>query len=238
MLQKNVNYFSNSLLPDDTPKDENSSFTKNTSSVVEAIASCSNSQVESPTKRNKENFTPRKNTPSNLNMSGTMIISISPVGSEHYGTPRSALSVSNNSSFSCFDDAFANSPQKTNSSMYLIDLTTPAPVKVVDSSNAIYQTPSKPSHGLICGSKTPTYKGKNTLLKSALKNSTTKITRSTSKRNMGGTSINFEMRLNNDIDQETVKQSSAQTVESFGDSETLIEPVLSETKGIPQLTIQ
>lgn len=233
MLQKNVNYFLNSLLPDDTPKDESSSFTKNTSSVVEAIASCSNSKVESPTKRNKENFTPRKNTPSNLNMSGTMIISISPVGSEHYGTPRSALSVSNNSSFSCFDDAFENSPQKTNSSMYLIDLTTPAPVKVVDSSNAIYQTPSKSSHGLICGSKTPTYKRKNTLLKSALKNSTTKITRSTSKRNMGGTFSNFEMRLNNDIDQETLKQSSTKTMESFGDRETLTEPVLSETKGIP-----
>lgn len=112
-------------------------------------------------------------------MSGTMIVSFSPLAtpsSEHYGTPKSILSEQNDSSFASFDETITNSPQKRNSSMYLIDLTTPAPIKI-QSSNVMNSNTSPTSRRSNSSTlNTPTSTMKQNLLRSALKNSSTNLT--------------------------------------------------------------
>lgn len=214
-------------------KNETSSSAKNVSSMPEAIASCSNSTKESVIKRNKENLTPQKNVHPNLNMSGTMIVSFSPLAtpsSDHYGTPKSVFSDISNSSFASFDDTLTNSTKKQNSSMYLVDLTTP--VKMIDSSNAIYQTtPTSTKVSLSrlnCDTKTPTTKRKNILLRSALKNSTTKFSQSTSKHNSEGTSNKIEIHSLTQMS-DTIDDS----LKNLSESKESTEPdQISNTRGI------
>lgn len=226
------------MKPDDIIKEKDEA----TSSIL-PDASPINNQTETAIKRNKENLTPLKNINSNLNMSGTMIVSFSPLttpSSEHYGTPKSILSEINDSIFASLDGTLTNSPQKQNSSMYLIDLTTPAPIKVSSSSTVTSQTTptSTKSSSNKLTAKTPTSKVKNNLLRSALKNSTT---RSSSKHTIEETSEKSEvLLLQNEDEQETneLKLSYTQNVSAanLSDLEGLAELVqTSQTKGIPHL---
>uniref|UniRef100_A0A336LWY8 CSON007387 protein n=1 Tax=Culicoides sonorensis TaxID=179676 RepID=A0A336LWY8_CULSO len=137
---------------------------KNEDKASTAEPTLSNS---SSVKLNKENLTPSKNIQANLNMSGTMIVSFSPVitpFSERFGTPISEFSESNDSSFASLNSTLTETQEKKNSSMYLIDLTTPANVKF--SKSSVNKTSIE--NNFI---STPTNRVKTSLLRSAIKRS-------------------------------------------------------------------
>jgi hypothetical protein len=154
-------------------------------SIPEPKASTSKSPlaVGSPIKLNKENLTPSKNPKSILNMSGTMIVSFSPAAtpfSEHYGTPNSVFSEANDSSFASLNSTLTETREIKNSSMHLIDLTTPNNNKLNPkrgSPQFSKETDNK-SIDLNFNSKTPTNRVKTFLLRSAIKNSSNMTNRS------------------------------------------------------------
>lgn len=102
----------------------------------------------------------------NLNMSGTMIVSYSPLGNNHYSTPKSTVSETHKTWYK----SLYNTPEKTvknlNCSMYLIDLTAPDDDKTFHA----YSNPSCSPNNMTCSTKALPMKRNNSLLRSALKN--------------------------------------------------------------------
>lgn len=163
---------------------------------------------------NKENLTPTRKSTANLNMSGTLIVSFSPmatpsVASETYGTPKSALSEVNDTSFESLDSTLVDR-NTSNSSMYLIDLTTPAPAKK-DNIKSLAAPKSSAKKNLPGTSKTVMESGalfdlstpkastrKATLLRSALKNSAKNLLHSSTKKRLVLTKSDEKLEIQSD----------------------------------------